>query len=233
MTMASDFEVEHYLDHQAEIFLERFDPLTYLYLSRVMDYFDPFAEQPERGRTRASWRVSFSSDWRFGSEHARDIARELEALGADARHVEIDSPWGHDSFLMEVPGYQDARRGVPGVGSPHARGGGVDGRRGRDHRPDAAAAARSVVLRLTTPEEVVDAIRRLAVRGAPAIGICGAFGVVLAARPAAARTGAAMIRAARPTAVNLAWAVDRVLAAGRRRRPRRWRSSTRTARRAG
>ena len=44
MTMASDFEVEHYLDHQAEIFLERFDPLTYLYLSRVMDYFDPFAE---------------------------------------------------------------------------------------------------------------------------------------------------------------------------------------------
>ena len=37
------------------------------------------------------------------------------------------------------------------------------------------------VLRLTTPEEVVDAIRRLAVRGAPAIGICGAFGVVLAA----------------------------------------------------
>ena len=48
MTMASDFEVEHYLDHQAEIFLERFDPLTYLYLSRVMDYFDPFAERPAR-----------------------------------------------------------------------------------------------------------------------------------------------------------------------------------------
>ena len=42
--------------------------------------------------------------------------------------------------------------------------------------------AEEVVLRLETPEEVVDAIRRLAVRGAPAIGICGAFGVVLAAR---------------------------------------------------
>ena len=37
------------------------------------------------------------------------------------------------------------------------------------------------MLRLTTPEEVVEAIARLAVRGAPAIGICGAFGVVLAA----------------------------------------------------
>ena len=41
--------------------------------------------------------------------------------------------------------------------------------------------AEELVLRLTTPEEVVEAIARLAVRGAPAIGICGAFGVVLAA----------------------------------------------------
>jgi homoserine O-acetyltransferase len=106
MTMASDFEVEHYLDHQAEIFLERFDPLTYLYLSRVMDYFDPFAERPQRSDTRFL-AISFSSDWRFGSEHARAIARELDALGADVRHVEIASPWGHDSFLMEVPGYQE------------------------------------------------------------------------------------------------------------------------------
>jgi methylthioribose-1-phosphate isomerase len=74
--------------------------------------------------------------------------------------------------------------------------------------------AEEVVLRLETPEAVVDAIRRLAVRGAPAIGICGAFGVVLAANAGRRDEGAAMIRAARPTAVNLAWAVDRVLAAG-------------------
>jgi methylthioribose-1-phosphate isomerase len=63
-------------------------------------------------------------------------------------------------------------------------------------------------------DAVVEAIRTLAVRGAPAIGIFGAYGVALAARlpgvdlPAAARA----IRDARPTAVNLAWAVDRVLA---------------------
>ena len=44
MTLASDFEVEHYLDYQAKIFLERFDPHSYLYLSRVMDYYEPFAE---------------------------------------------------------------------------------------------------------------------------------------------------------------------------------------------
>jgi homoserine O-acetyltransferase len=107
MTMASDFEVEHYLDHQAEIFLERFDPLTYLYLSRVMDYFDPFAERPPRPDTRFL-ALSFSSDWRFGTEHSLAIARELEAIGADVRQEVIASPWGHDSFLMDVPGYQEA-----------------------------------------------------------------------------------------------------------------------------
>ncbi len=44
MTMGSDFEVEHYLDHQGESFVERFDALSYLYLTRLMDYFDPFGE---------------------------------------------------------------------------------------------------------------------------------------------------------------------------------------------
>ncbi|GAC1572501.1 MAG: S-methyl-5-thioribose-1-phosphate isomerase [Candidatus Elarobacter sp.] len=72
--------------------------------------------------------------------------------------------------------------------------------------------------RATTVDDVVEAIRTLAVRGAPAIGIFGAYGVALAAqRYARDRDGferaAARIRAARPTAVNLAWAVDRVLAA--------------------
>jgi methylthioribose-1-phosphate isomerase len=66
------------------------------------------------------------------------------------------------------------------------------------------------VLRLTTPEEVVDAIQRLAVRGAPAIGVTGALGVLLTDGDAEA---AERIAAARPTAVNLRWAVERVLAA--------------------
>jgi methylthioribose-1-phosphate isomerase len=64
--------------------------------------------------------------------------------------------------------------------------------------------------------EVVEAIATLAVRGAPAIGIFGAYGVALTAQtlsPEDFAAAAARIRAARPTAVNLAWAVDRVLAA--------------------
>jgi methylthioribose-1-phosphate isomerase len=64
---------------------------------------------------------------------------------------------------------------------------------------------------------VVAAIETLAVRGAPAIGVFGGYGVALARErlgdDADFAAAAARIRAARPTAVNLAWAVDRVLAA--------------------
>ncbi|MEU6741075.1 S-methyl-5-thioribose-1-phosphate isomerase [Streptosporangium sandarakinum] len=68
------------------------------------------------------------------------------------------------------------------------------------------------VIRIGTVDGLIDAIRRLAVRGAPALGVAGALGVALAAAtepdPAAA---AARLRAARPTAVNLAWGVDEAL----------------------
>ena len=70
-------------------------------------------------------------------------------------------------------------------------------------------------LDLTSCDDVVSAIGRLAVRGAPAIGVCGALGVALIARTATGAAeltaGAARIAAARPTAVNLRWAVDRVM----------------------
>ena len=73
------------------------------------------------------------------------------------------------------------------------------------------------VLEIDDVAGLVDAIRRLAVRGAPAIGVAGGFGVVLAAREHGAgseefRAAVTEIRSARPTAVNLARMVDRVAA---------------------
>jgi methylthioribose-1-phosphate isomerase len=65
-------------------------------------------------------------------------------------------------------------------------------------------------IRCTTPELVAECIRTLAVRGAPAIGLAAAYGMALAEdREAAAK----LLRATRPTAVNLGWAIDRSLAA--------------------
>lgn len=69
---------------------------------------------------------------------------------------------------------------------------------------------------LRTVEDVVDAIRRLVVRGAPAIGVCAAYGVAIGlAAGQRLDDVATVLKAARPTAVNLAWAVDRVARAVR------------------
>src|SRR5438552_7192372 len=60
--------------------------------------------------------------------------------------------------------------------------------------------------------EVAVAIRDMVVRGAPAIGVSAAFGLALAAQRGDDVTAAAAeLREARPTAINLAWAVDRIL----------------------
>jgi len=68
-------------------------------------------------------------------------------------------------------------------------------------------------LECVTYEEVIAAIKSMAVRGAPAIGVAAAFGVVLAAKQGAAlETALAALRAARPTAVNLMWALDQMAA---------------------
>ncbi len=108
-----DFAVESYLRHQGDTFLTRFDALSYLYLTRVMDWFEPFSEHDPAAVAAAGTRVlvlSFDSDWRFSTAHSRDIVRRLEAARVPVSFREIASPWGHDSFLLEVPGYHDTVR---------------------------------------------------------------------------------------------------------------------------
>jgi len=74
--------------------------------------------------------------------------------------------------------------------------------------------ARFELVRLVTLDDVVLAIRDMRVRGAPLIGVAAAFGVALALRQdpsdAALRRAVAALQATRPTAVNLAWALDAV-----------------------
>jgi methylthioribose-1-phosphate isomerase len=82
--------------------------------------------------------------------------------------------------------------------------------------------AEEVFIRCDTAAETAEAVTAMVVRGAPAIGITAAYGVVLAGRDAYARAGGdwheamvddlASLRASRPTAVNLFWALDRMAA---------------------
>ncbi|HPZ48983.1 MAG TPA: homoserine O-acetyltransferase [Propionibacteriaceae bacterium] len=110
----ADFAVESYLRHQGESFLERFDALSYLYLTRVMDYFDPFADAAATDAIAAAGTkvlvTSFSSDWRFSPMHSQRIVRTLERAGVPVTYRNLQSDYGHDSFLLEVPGYQETVR---------------------------------------------------------------------------------------------------------------------------
>ncbi len=105
-----DFQVESYLQHQGKAFLDRFDANSYLYLTRVMDYFDPFADAERVRKHLAHVRtkflvLSFDTDWRFDTSHSRGIVRTLTAHRVPVTFREISSPHGHDSFLLEVPEY--------------------------------------------------------------------------------------------------------------------------------
>ncbi|MCL1906888.1 MAG: homoserine O-acetyltransferase [Propionibacteriaceae bacterium] len=104
-----DFAVESYLQYQGETFLDRFDALSYLYLSRVMDYFDPFAHDGAcellSDHPVPTLVCSFSSDWRFSSRQSKRIATRLERAGVPVTYQEIEAGVGHDSFLLEIPDY--------------------------------------------------------------------------------------------------------------------------------
>ncbi len=122
-TFDVDFQVESYLEHQGASFLERFDANSYLYLSRVMDYFDPFADEAAaverlRGGGTAFLVISFDTDWRFPTPHSREIERVLRAAGCEVRCEEVASPWGHDSFLLEVPRYHELVAGFLATSRP-------------------------------------------------------------------------------------------------------------------
>ncbi|HEY7094320.1 MAG TPA: S-methyl-5-thioribose-1-phosphate isomerase [Ktedonobacterales bacterium] len=86
------------------------------------------------------------------------------------------------------------------------------------------------VLTCATSAHVAEAIRRLQVRGAPAIGVAAAYGLALGAREAVTaddpltrlREIAANLRATRPTAVNLGWALDRLLKVAENTSPAGW-----------
>ncbi len=109
LRFSREFQVESYLHHQGNKFVQRFDANTYLYISRAMDYFDLESEHSslESAFTdcRSSFLVlSFSSDWLFPTNQSVDIVRALKRTGKDVSYCDIDSDQGHDAFLL--PGHR-------------------------------------------------------------------------------------------------------------------------------
>ncbi len=103
----SEFSVETYLTYQGQSFVERFDADSYLYITKAMDYFDPARDF---GSLQAAFKnirsgfliVSFTSDWLFPPAQSVEIVEALAANKRQVSYCNIDSPYGHDAFLLEA-----------------------------------------------------------------------------------------------------------------------------------
>ncbi|MCK5173049.1 MAG: homoserine O-acetyltransferase [Planctomycetes bacterium] len=102
----SEFAVETYLEYQGQAFVDRFDANCYLYLTKAMDYYDPVRDygslqQAFDKSTGRFFIVSFSSDWLFTVAQSQELLDALTARGKDVSYCNVDSPYGHDAFLLE------------------------------------------------------------------------------------------------------------------------------------
>ena len=106
-----EFQVESYLRYQGEEFSGRFDANTYLLMTKALDYFDPAAANGgDLAATLANVTadyciMSFTTDWRFSPARSREIVDALMAARKNVCYLEIDSPYGHDAFLIPTPRY--------------------------------------------------------------------------------------------------------------------------------
>ena len=101
-----DFQVESYLEHQGRTFVDRFDANSYLYITKAVDYFDLSKKHGSLKKafekTNARFLViSFTSDWLFPTSQSKEIVQALIQAGRDVSFCEIESPCGHDAFLLE------------------------------------------------------------------------------------------------------------------------------------
>jgi len=110
-----EFQVESYLEGHARRFTRTFDPNSYLYLSRASDWFD-IAEHGqgsvEKGLARIKLEealvIGVSTDILFPLEQQEQIATGLRNTGVRVEFVALDSPQGHDAFLVDIENYSRA-----------------------------------------------------------------------------------------------------------------------------
>jgi homoserine O-acetyltransferase len=105
-TLWQRFQVERYLEYQGDKLVRRFDANSYLLLTKAMDLHD-------LGRGRGGMAAAFSrlrapvvsvgirSDILYPPHQSREIVDLADAAGVPARYAELDSPHGHDAFLIE------------------------------------------------------------------------------------------------------------------------------------
>lgn len=101
------FEVESYLQHQGEKFVERFDSNSYLHITHAMDSYDLVEQygdlQSAFQHVKARFLVvALSSDWLFPPEQSLEIASALVNIGKPVSYCLLKAPYGHDAFLVDI-----------------------------------------------------------------------------------------------------------------------------------
>jgi len=103
----ADFQVESYLRHQGNKFVERFDANAFLFITKAADYYD-LPSQHDSGsivkafsKARAKFLVvSFTSDWLYPTYQSKAMVQAMKKCGLDVSFCEIEAEWGHDAFLL-------------------------------------------------------------------------------------------------------------------------------------
>jgi homoserine O-acetyltransferase/O-succinyltransferase len=110
-----EFQVESYLQGHAQRFVRNFDPNSYLYLSRASDWFDiaeyghgSVLEGLRQIHIDRAMVIGVSTDILFPLQQQEQIAEGLQAAGAEVEFVALDSPQGHDAFLVDIDNYSRA-----------------------------------------------------------------------------------------------------------------------------
>ena len=104
---ATSFQIESYLDHQAEKFIARFDANSYLHLTRALDEFDVSVNYGDLDRACARIKarlliVSLSGDWLFSEDQSQAIATAMMKSRGRVSYVHLDVKVGHDGFLTHI-----------------------------------------------------------------------------------------------------------------------------------
>ena len=107
-----EFQVESYLRYQGDMFSGSFDANTYLLMTKALDYYDPAAEYGgDLSKAVAQAKsdfllISFSTDWRFAPARSEEIVNALTEAGKSVSYACIESPHGHDAFLIPNERYE-------------------------------------------------------------------------------------------------------------------------------
>ncbi|HMK34908.1 MAG TPA: homoserine O-acetyltransferase [Desulfomonilaceae bacterium] len=106
-TESGEFEVESYLEHQGSSFMRRFDEDSYVIITKAIDYFDLEGTYGSlanafKNITAKLLVLSFNSDWLYPTAMSLAIVRALQEEKKNVSFVELDLPYGHDSFLVSA-----------------------------------------------------------------------------------------------------------------------------------